>query len=379
MLLELIKQFRIDKNKNTFKNLQMYVDHTATQCRLCNDVIYYDNTIVRYNKKTKEFKYGGTTYKTCKIINDKEYNLTVCQSCMEYTFENYKNINKTKVYNVMSVMTKFAFDITDVDFINSRDRYAMTLDNMIKKYGNDEGLKVWNNYCSKQSETNTFEYKKDKYGWSKEQFEEYNLSRSVTLDNCKKRHGDIKGVKIFNDYVEKQRTAGITYEYFITTYGKEDGENKYYNMLSKKIEGGLKSTTNSISNQSKKFFKKLELELKKYNIINVFYSLKNKEKRIQLKSLKKFISLDFYIPDLNICVEYNGDPFHGNPKLFKCDDMPLLKILNREIKASELWEKDNLRYNALKEEYDITTHVVWESDIPRINIKDFVNNTLGIK
>lgn len=378
MLEKLIKNFRINKNKDTFRDLQRYVDPNAILCRLCSDVIYYDNTKVSYNNK-KEFKYIGTTYKTCKNIGNKKYNLTVCQNCMENKFEKYINMNKGRVYNVMSEFTKFAFDISDVDFLNSRDRYAMTLDNMIKKYGNDEGLKVWNNYCSKQSETNTFEYKKDKYGWSKEQFEEYNLSRSVTLDNCKKRHGDIKGEKIFNDYIEKQRTAGITYEYFIETYGKDLGEEKYYNMLSGKIKGGFNSKNPPISKQSKTFFKKLESELEKYNITNIYYSLKNKEKRITLRTLKRIISLDFYIPDLNICVEYNGDLFHGNPKLFKENDMPLLKIMNKTITATELWSRDSLRYNALKEEYNIDTYVIWESDIPKINIKDFVNNTLGIK
>lgn len=55
-----------------------------------------------------------------------------------------------------------------------------TLENMISRYGIDEGTKKWNDYRSKQAETNSYEYKKQKYGWTREQFNAYNKSRAST-------------------------------------------------------------------------------------------------------------------------------------------------------------------------------------------------------
>jgi hypothetical protein len=52
-----------------------------------------------------------------------------------------------------------------------------TLENMIRRYGETEGTKKWNLYRRKQSETNSYEYKKQKYGWTKQQFNEYNKAR----------------------------------------------------------------------------------------------------------------------------------------------------------------------------------------------------------
>jgi len=53
-----------------------------------------------------------------------------------------------------------------------------TLENMILRYGVDTGTQKWNEYISKQAETNTYEYKRKKYGWTKDEFNEYNKSRS---------------------------------------------------------------------------------------------------------------------------------------------------------------------------------------------------------
>lgn len=52
-----------------------------------------------------------------------------------------------------------------------------TLENMINRYGEDEGRKRWENYKKKQSYSNSFEYKKKKHGWSYEEFQEFNKSR----------------------------------------------------------------------------------------------------------------------------------------------------------------------------------------------------------
>ena len=84
---------------------------------------------------------------------------------------------------------------------NSEERF-------IKKYGEDLGKIKYSEYKKFQSVKNTFEYKRQTYGWSREQFDEYNRSRSVTKENLIKRHGEIIGTQKWNKYVNRQKYAG---------------------------------------------------------------------------------------------------------------------------------------------------------------------------
>ncbi len=65
-------------------------------------------------------------------------------------------------------------------------------------------------------------------GLDERTFEEYNKSRSVTLDNLTKRHGFEKGEKIWNEYCERQKFT-TSLEYFKQKYGEEKGIEKYNN------------------------------------------------------------------------------------------------------------------------------------------------------
>lgn len=94
---------------------------------------------------------------------------------------------------------------------------------MIRVYGQEEGKKRFDQYRAKQAYTNSLQYKKEKYGWSQQDFKKYNKSRAVTLDLCIKRHGIQKGTKIFQEYCQKQSYAGTKLQYFQQKYGIEKG------------------------------------------------------------------------------------------------------------------------------------------------------------
>jgi hypothetical protein len=57
-----------------------------------------------------------------------------------------------------------------------------TLANMIRKYGDVEGEVKWQQYKEKQAYSNTFEYKRDRYGWDIEKYESYNKKRGSVGD-----------------------------------------------------------------------------------------------------------------------------------------------------------------------------------------------------
>ena len=74
---------------------------------------------------------------------------------------------------------------------------GITKEKFVYVYGEKIGLERWESYCEKQRLTNLFEYKRDKYGWSEEQYKEYNQSLAVTLDNQTRRWGEEEGKKRF--------------------------------------------------------------------------------------------------------------------------------------------------------------------------------------
>lgn len=105
---------------------------------------------------------------------------------------------------------------------------SITLENLISKYGEVEGNKRWKSYCDKQAETNTFDYKLNKYGITEEEFNAFNKSRAVTLKNLIKKYGEDEGIKRWEAYCERQKYTN-SYEYFIEQYGEDEGNRKWQN------------------------------------------------------------------------------------------------------------------------------------------------------
>ena len=97
---------------------------------------------------------------------------------------------------------------------------GVTEKSMIKKWGIELGEQKWKEYCNKQSITNTFEYKKAKYGWDENEFNEFNKKRGITLKNLINKYGEDLGNKYFNDYVTKQKITKSR-EYMINKFGEE--------------------------------------------------------------------------------------------------------------------------------------------------------------
>jgi len=96
---------------------------------------------------------------------------------------------------------------------------AITLENLIDKYGEDEGKIRWDSYRKKQAKSNTFEYKQKKYGWTEKQFDEYNKSRGAIGD----KNGNY-GSSYYQVWVEK--------------YGKEIADDMNRDVSKLKVRSG---------------------------------------------------------------------------------------------------------------------------------------------
>jgi hypothetical protein len=257
---------------------------------------------------------------------------------------------------------------------------TISLENFIKKYGDEIGLERWESYKAKQAYSNTFEYKHKRYGWSREKFDAYNKSRSVTKDNLIKKNGKDIGLIKWNSYVERQKYAGCALDYFIEKYGEVKGLETFNKLNeSKKLNrntfirkygehiGEIKFNE-WISKISKRpYFSKISQTLfesiEDKNSNYIFYaSNRNGEFFVFDKEEEKINFFDYVDMKRKKCIEFNGDIFHANPILFKENAKP--NPYMKDLTASEIWLKDSKKIKLIQDHgYD--TMIVWEYDYTR--------------
>lgn len=248
---------------------------------------------------------------------------------------------------------------------------AVTLDNLVKKYGVDEGQQRWKSYREKQAYTNSFEHKQEKYGWTKEQFDQYNSSRSQTLEKMIDRYGETEGIKRWQIYCERQAYTN-TKNYFIEKYGPEEGYKKYLEINKSKAVGNplilaekmaitVEEAVDIIIKRQKNFFaSNLEKEfttLLESKIGTLEHTTFSKPFGKWSHLLNTYVIYD--IKHNDCIIEFNGDYWHANPKLFE-DTAEI-----RGKSAKEIRERDMLKLQTAQDQ-GFRTLVVWESD--------FINN-----
>lgn len=210
--------------------------------------------------------------------------------------------------------------MTDEEFKRYNNSRAITLKNMIKKYGKEEGTKVFNEYREKQR------YKKSKQRYIDE-------------------FGEEEGLKIFNE-INKKKIQSL--ENFQRKYGKEEGLRRYCDFLA--------SRRCSFSKMASSLFRKTESSLNR-NDITYIYQPKTEEFSIYQKNRSFFY--DFCIPELKFIVEFNGDVFHGNPQLFNESDCP--NPFDRTLTAKQMWSNDKEKIDLARSK-GFEVMVIWERD-----------------
>jgi len=337
-------------NRTNFKyidkeyKLKIYPD--KPKCSLCGEYMCSDE---EYDKFLKFKSFPNSKYLFIPLFYENDlYFREVCETCLEKKFPNKK-------YNTLSKQTQFALQIDDDLFkkIKSDKLDTVSKQSFIKRYGEIEGVEKFKEYSKKQSYSNSYEYFKEKYNWTKTEYDEYNKSRSVTLENSIKRHGEEKGIKIFNDYCQRQSYSN-TLEYFVETYGEYDGLEKYVNFCGNRAF--------SVSKISVKLFDKIK---EKFPNLKMYYG--DCEYSVFNVYTNRYNSIDFTIPELKYCIEYNGDLFHANPKTFSRTDKP--NPFNRDLTSEDIWKTDETRLKNLSNlnyDYDIIWDTEYKSDSSKI-------------
>lgn len=247
-------------------------------------------------------------------------------------------------------------------------RTAVTLENLQKKYGEIDGQTKWDEYKSKQAYTNSFEHKKEKFGWTKDQFDSYNSSRSITLENMIKRHGEELGIIKWAEYCDRQKFTKSK-NYLIEKYGLEEGTKKYLDINRKKIEPhdpkllseklsiSLDDAVSLICNRrTYKYTSLLEQEF-----INLLGQQIGPIEHSSLKrpfgkwchSLNRYVIYD--IKHYDCIIEFNGDYWHANPLYYHETDCI------RGVPAKDIWEFDRQKIQ-LATDTGFRVMVIWENE-----------------
>lgn len=214
-----------------------------------------------------------------------------------------------------------------------------TLENYITKYGIEEGTKRWDAYKQKQAVSNSFAYKHQKHGWTKEQYDEYNGKRASTLENFIKRYGVEKGTMLRGLYAERQRYT-TSLQYFIDEYGNEEGTLKYNNFDHKRTQ------------HESRWISMVEIDF--YNALLQHIPTLMQQIRIVEASRWSYDMGDIKLKKL---IEFNGTVYHMDPKKYGPEDK--LSFLPKS--AKEIWAKDERKkQDAINNGYELL--VIWEDE-----------------
>ena len=254
-------------------------------------------------------------------------------------------------------------------------RTAVTLENLILKYGQEEGKSRWERYKQRQAESNSFEYKQKKYGWTEEEVKLFNQSRATTIENLVKRHGKEIGLAIWQQYCDRQAYTN-TLDYFIEREGSSKAGLKKYEEVNKEksnphntewlaehynitIEEALelrakRGNAYFVSNGEKNFVDRLEIALGE----NLPYTYKTKQFCVWSEELHKPFFYDIVDTKRMKAVEYNGDYYHASPNKYVAEDV----IHEIGKTAKQIWNEDLIKLQTIKDR-GFEVLVVWESKL----------------
>lgn len=379
----------ITKIKSLVKELQSLTKDYPV-CKICGEPLCYP--LMYFNINRKNELSITTPVKFEHNYDNKIYKLEKCYSCIKEHFKDDMPSMQRYLFQIRYRWAKWIYDIPeDVHKQIRSDKCGVTLTALINKWGKEEGKKRWEEYCKKQALTNTFEYKQEKYGWTKEQFDEFNQSRACTLENFIKRYGKEIGEQKWQEYLDKQHETK-TWEYMVEKFGEEKALEinsqkalnletfirKYGKELGKvKWDEYVKITHFGYSKISQKLFNSINEKIK-HKYTNIWYATsKNGEYKIKNINVHKTYLLDFYIPELKICIEFDGDLWHANPIIYKPNDIP---VPYSNLTAQEIWQQDKERQQFI-ESQGIKLVRIWESEYSskEFDLDKFIKEKMGIE
>jgi hypothetical protein len=254
----------------------------------------------------------------------------------------------------------------------------VTLEKFQLRYGMTFGNKRWDAYKERQAYTNSLEYKSKKHGFTQDEFDLYNKNRAVTKVNLIKKYGEELGNKKWYAYKERQAYTN-SLEYNIETLGVSKGTANYNRICSEKAlnyknamrlhdndESLALTWLDSVNKHRGNYFGRSKIADELFSLVATkFASCKqyygDNEFGLYCKSLRKYTKFDYVNLDAKLCIEYHGDHYHGNPKLYKPNDLLKGRGCNK-IMAKDKWVEDDLKQQNMFSQKGFDVIIIWDSD-----------------
>lgn len=273
-------------------------------------------------------------------------------------------------------------EITGIQkFDDIQKKKLMSLDGFIKRNGLKLGTKKYEDFCKKNQGNWSLERQIELYGDSgSESFKSIkdNVKHTSSLTGYIEKHGPVEGKLLWLRRMDKMHFNSSKQGY-IEKYGLEDGlkimrdrkntnsENSYIRRYGEiigkqKFIDWLRKSAKfpGFSKISQDLFNSLINNIPIISKNDIFFATNNYEIRLYNKETKNQYLLDFTIPSLKYCIEFNGDLWHANPLLkYKATDTPI--PFYPLLTAHEIWKKDEIKQTFIKNS-GYTLKIIWESD-----------------
>jgi len=266
---------------------------------------------------------------------------------------------------------KFCSHQCSIDYRKENNQIGgnrVSLEKFIERDGVEEGTRKYNELCRQRSEINKQRYKNNPSPLKgRSQTKESNLKRKHTLKESD-YHTNLKGKsfdEIYEDADERRKSISNklkgkwTIEWFIEQYGENEGQKLYQERCDRiketsyfKIYNKMKNK-NNYSKMSQKLFWDIynQLDLKDHKI---YFAELNHEYGCGTQR-----NFDFVDVANKKVIEFNGDLWHANPKIFSESDCP--NPYKKNLTAKHIWHFDeNKNQQAINNGYEVL--IIWESD-----------------
>lgn len=315
------------------------IKHNGMKYSEYEAMIPYDNTLI------EDFKLAqyNNPHLTELTIDD----VVQCKLCNEFISRvSGQHLKKHGIYQ-----TEYELKFPGAPLVSRNMRRSFSTNNVeywVKKHGVVQGPIEYEKYKTMLAEKNKLKFKQDRHGWTETEFNEFNKKRAQTKDNMIKRYGQTEGLERWLSYVETQKIAGSSLEWFVAKHGEEEGKKVWDEINLKKIT----CNDQMVSKAEIIFYTELldRTSLKNYHVMHgddQFYI-----------SGSKFYLYDVVVNDpFKLCIEFHGDYWHCNPKKYKPD----YYHSQMRMTSQEVWDKDKVKQNVI-ETQGYKYHVVWETD-----------------
>ena len=244
-----------------------------------------------------------------------------------------------------------------------------SLEGYIEKYGEIEGLNIWKRLIDKRSKKLNKEYLINMYGEEKAS-EIFKVRFGHTsLSGFKKRYGETEGGVRYNQFIENLRYKS-SLEYLYDNFEKSEADRRRENKRNKSnntmfVNQSYNSSRYSLVSQD--LFWMIDQNIE--DNVKCFFYTKNREFYIYNKETKSVLVYDFRYN--NKIIEFNGDYFHCNPKIYDS----LFYNNKKKMYSKEIWEFDKAK-NDFAKKSGFHVLVVWQKDFVDDPLKT-LNNCLN--